>query len=100
VIVAPPAPVTEPEGRRPLLERLLPWRADRETAPAPAAQPNTAAAALILAPAITKDAADRAKNAADMAKAARAAAQAKAEKENRGRDGAFFNSTLGINSRY
>ena len=100
VIVAPPAPVTEPEGRRPFLERLLPWRADRETAPAPAAQPNTAAAALILAPAITKDAADRAKTAADMAKTAREAAQAKAARENRAREGAFFNSTLGINSRF
>lgn len=103
VIVAPPPPVTEPEpeARRPLLQRLMPWRADRDTAPAPAPTvPNTAATALILAPSITKEAADREKAAVDLAKAARAAAQAKAVKENRSRDGAFFNSTLGINSRY
>ena len=102
VIVAPPPPVTEaePEGRRPLLQRLLPWRTDPATAQAPAAPPSNAATALILAPSITKEAADRAKSAADLAKAARESAQTKAARENRAREGAFFNSTLGINSRY
>ena len=97
VIATPPPPVTEPT-RRTLLGRLLPWRADREAAPAIDESP--AATALILAPSITKEAADRAKAAADQAKVAREAARQKAATENQRRDGAFFNSTLGINSRY
>jgi serine/threonine protein kinase len=92
VIAPPPAP--ESEARRPLLDRLLPWRANR---PAVAADES---AALILSPAITKDAADRAKAAADKARAARDAAQQKAREETRRREGSFFNSTLGINSPY
>jgi len=92
-----PAP-PEPEARRPLLQRLLPWRANRTAAPA---VEGTTATAVILAPSITKEAADRAKAAADMARAARLEAQRKAVEANRGRrEGAFFNSTLGINSPY
>jgi hypothetical protein len=55
---------------------------------------------VILAPAISKEAADRQQAAADAAKAANEAAREKARAEMRAREGAFRNSTLGINSRY
>jgi serine/threonine protein kinase len=81
-LVLPPA--AEPEARRPLLGRLLPRLFG---APEPDAD------AVILAPAISKDAVDR-------QKAADQAARDKAREQNRAREGAFFNSTLGINSPY
>ena len=88
-------PTAQPEERRSLLQRL--FTRNSATAPAPR---STDATALILAPAISKEAADRAKAASDMAKAARDAAKQKADLENRRRDRAYFNSTLGINSRF
>lgn len=96
-VSAPPPAPAEPAVRRPLLQRLLPWRANRQAAPI---DQSPAATALIMAPAISKAAADRAKAASDMAKAARETAQQKAARENRAREGAFFNSTLGVTTPY
>jgi serine/threonine protein kinase len=93
---SPPA-AAEPEAPRTLLQRLF-TRAPATT-PAPAA-PNTAATALILAPAITKEAADRAKAASDAAKAALDAVLQKSAAEQRRRDRAMFYSTLGVTSPY
>ena len=90
-LVLPPA--AEPEARRPLLGRLF---GNRSAEPVNQADAKT----LILAPAISKEATDRMKAAADQAKAANEAARQKARAENRAREGAFFNSTLGINSQY
>jgi hypothetical protein len=84
-------PVAEPETRRPLLGRLLPGLFGRET---------DDAKALILAPAISKEATDRQNAAADRAKAANDAARQKANTVTRAREGAFFNSTLGVNAPY
>jgi hypothetical protein len=89
-LVLPPA--VEPDARRPLLGRLLPGLFNRS------AEPN--AESVILAPAISKEAVDRQNAAAAQAKAANERARQKANAENRTRDGAFFNSTLGINSPY
>ena len=83
-------PAAEPETttrRRPVLDLIIPWRR-------PSAAPEPAPVTL------SKEGADRAKAASDMAKAAREAAQQKAARENRAREGAFFNTTLGINSPY
>jgi serine/threonine protein kinase len=88
-LVLPPAP--EP-ARRPLLGRLMPRLFGG------AAEPD--ADAVILAPAISKEAVDRQKAAADQAKAANDAAREKARADTRAREGAFRNSTLGINSQY
>jgi hypothetical protein len=88
-------PVAQPEPRRRLLDRLLPWRANRATAPA--VEDPTAA---ILAPALTKEAADRAQAASDTAKAALESAERKAREENRRRNASFQNSARGISSPY
>ena len=85
-------PVAQPEARRRLIDRVLFWR-NREAAPADAT-------AVILAPAVTKEAADRQQAASDAAKAAREAAEAKAREENRRRNAAFSNSGRGISSPY
>jgi hypothetical protein len=89
-LVLPPAP--EPAARRPLLGRLLPGIFDRAA--------DLSEDAVILAPALSKEAADRQKRAVEQAKAANDAAREKARADNRAREGAFRNSTLGINSRY
>ena len=94
--LAPPQPAAEPQTRRSLLGRLLPGRGNRPADPVDQADAKT----LILAPAISKEAADRANKAAEMAKAANEAARKKASAENRAREGSFFNSTLGIASPY
>jgi hypothetical protein len=80
-------PVAQPQARRPLLGRLLFWRGDR-TAPA-----GEEAAAVILAPSITKQAADQ-------AKAAREAAEQAEREESRRRNAAFMNSARGVSSPY
>jgi hypothetical protein len=80
-------PVAQPEARRPLLGRLLFWRGDRA---APAGEEATA---VILAPSVTKQAADRAKAAADEAEAAE-------REESRRRNSAFMNSARGVSSPY
>jgi hypothetical protein len=49
---------------------------------------------------LSAEAAARAKAASEMAKALRERAQERATQENRGRERAFFNSALGVNSRY
>jgi hypothetical protein len=88
--VLPPA--AEPDARRPLIPLLGRLFGNR------AAEPNPDS--VILAPAISKEAVDRQQAAADQAKAANEAAREKARADARAREGAFFNSTLGINSRY
>jgi hypothetical protein len=89
-LVLPPA--AEPETRRPLLPLLGRLFGNRGTEPE--------GDSVILAPAISKEAADRQQAAADAAKAANETAREKARAEMRAREGAFRNSTLGINSRY
>jgi hypothetical protein len=86
-IPLPSPPATEAEAPRTgLLGRLAPRLS---AAPTPVSEP-----------AVSKQAADRAKNAADMAKAARDAAREKAAREARGRERAFFNSALGVSTPY
>lgn len=85
-------PAAEPEARRPLLGRLLPRLFGG------AAEPD--ADAVILAPAISKEAVDRQNAAADQAKAALEAARQKALLQERARNSAFSNSARGINAPY
>ena len=80
-------PVAQPQARRPLLGRLLFWRGDRA---APAGEEATA---VILAPSVTKQAADE-------AKAVREAAERAEQEESRRRNAAFMNSARGVSSPY
>jgi serine/threonine protein kinase len=113
IAVAPPPPA-EPERPRYLLDRLFPSRLSPPPAaaakapvarPAPPPQAATAKAVPVTAPAapqpvLSAEAQARAKAAADMAKATRERAQDRVMQENRARERAFFNSAMGVNSRY
>jgi serine/threonine-protein kinase len=89
-LVLPPA--DEPETRRPLIPLIGRLFGNR------AAEPE--ADAVILAPAVSKEAVDRQQAAADKAKAANEAARQKALSQERARNSAFSNSARGINSPY
>jgi hypothetical protein len=105
-----PPPAAEPERPRYLLDRLFqrtqpPPAAAAEAAPAPTPAPAPAPVPVRQTvpqaqPVISAQAAARAKAASDMAKAQRERAQERAMQENRARERAFFNSSVGVNSRY